>query len=502
MTSLPFLEPLRRSRGFSQLAVLALGFVVLIAISAASIWLVNRAKEDAAQVSHTLRVENMLSLIQIMVRRAESAQRGYLLTGDASYLEFFEDTLAQVPPTLLQARATTADNPERQKALAALEPNVSQKLAELRQTVEMYKSGDVAGALKIVRTDRGEALMREITAQVDAMKDQEERLLAQRTTSSNQTSLWLLLVNLVGVVTIIGLAGLSMHLVQRNTAALRDAHKQVANANQSLERRVLERTADLQEANNEIQSFAYIVSHDLRSPLVNIMGFTSELEALRTDLFDRLAALRAKANDTDVARDEELGRDFEEAFGFIKASITKMDRLIKAILDLSRQGRAEFHPMPVEVAPLVENIGATMAHQLQERDATLKVGRLPPIVSDRMALEQIFTNLIDNAVKYLRADVPGRIEISASETPGYITYLVSDNGRGIDPRDKVRVFELFRRSGPQDRPGEGIGLAHVRTLVRRMGGAIIMDSELGRGTTFKVTLPRRMVQNAEEGKHD
>ncbi|MFG1396909.1 sensor histidine kinase [Roseixanthobacter pseudopolyaromaticivorans] len=502
MTSLPLLEPLRRTRGFSQTLVLALGFVVLIAISAASIWLVNRAKEDAAQVSHTLRVENTLSQVQIMVRRAESAQRGYLLTGDASYLEFFEETLSQVVPTLLQARASTADNADRQNALSTLEPDISQKLAELRQTVEMYKAGDAKGALQIVRTDRGEALMRDITSQIERMKDQEERLLAQRTTSSNQTSLWLLLVNLVGVVTIIGLAGLSMHLVQRNTAALREAHKDVANANQSLERRVLERTANLQEANNEIQSFAYIVSHDLRSPLVNIMGFTSELEALRTDLFDRLADLRQKANDTNTERDAELGRDFEEAFGFIKASITKMDRLIKAILDLSRQGRAEFHPVPVEVAPLVQNIGATMAHQLLERDATLKVGPLPSIVSDRLALEQIFTNLIDNAVKYLRVDVPGRIEISATETPGYVTYLVSDNGRGIDPRDKVRVFELFRRSGPQDRPGEGIGLAHVRTLVRRMGGAIIMDSELGRGTTFKVTLPRRLVLSAEEEKHD
>ncbi|MFG1463118.1 CHASE3 domain-containing protein [Xanthobacter sp. DSM 24535] len=476
--------------------------MVLIAISAASIWLVNRTKEDTAQVSHTLRVENTLSQLQVMVRRAESAQRGYLLTGDASYLQFFEETLAEVPQALDQARASTTDNGARQIALSALEPSIEKKLAELRQTVDLFKAGRADEAMHIVRTGEGETLMREITARVEAMKEEEERLLGQRTTSSNRTSLWLLLVNLVGVVTIIGLAGLSMQLVQRNTSALRQAHKEVAQANQSLERRVIERTADLQEANNEIQSFAYIVSHDLRSPLVNIMGFTSELEALRTDLFDRLAALREKAGDENEARDAELGRDFEEAFSFIKASITKMDRLIKAILDLSRQGRAEFHPVQVDMTPLLEGIGATMAHQLIERDATLKVARLPSIISDRMALEQIFTNLIDNAVKYLRLDVPGRIDVSASETPGYVTFIVSDNGRGIDPRDKVRVFELFRRSGPQDRPGEGIGLAHVRTLVRRMGGAIMMDSELGRGTTFKVTLPRRLLLNAEEGKND
>lgn len=132
-----------------------------------------------------------------------------------------------------------------------------------------------------------------------------------------------------------------------------------------------------------------------------------------------------------------------------------------------------------------------MAYQAQAGNAKISVGELPTITSDRLALEQVFSNLLDNAVKYLRTGVPGSIEVTGTETAGLITYEVRDNGRGIDITDRERIFDLFRRSGVQDRPGDGIGLAHARTLVRGLGGSITVESEPGRGTVFKVTLPRR-----------
>ncbi len=482
----------------SQPALLGVGFAILIAISAASIWLVNQARSDATEVAHTLEVQNSLAEIQIFIRRSESSQRGFLLARNPSYLQLFEDSKRDLNPEIAALTKLTADNPRQVAALADAIPKISTKMDELNQTVDLGRQARWDEALEIVKTNRGEILMRDITATLDKMKAEEGRLLEARTVSASESAQWLLLVNIVGVIAIISVASISVHLSQRTTKELRAAHRQVASINEGLEKRVAERTADLQEANQEIQSFAYIVSHDLRSPLVNIMGFTSELEELRTDLFFRLQTLRDKAGDTNTAQDEALGKDFEEAFGFIKASIIKMDRLIKAILDLSRQGGKEFRPVSVDVTDLVKNIAATVAHQLMERDATIEIAPLPAIVTDRLSLEQIFTNLIDNAVKYLRTDVPGRISVNAIETSGYITFLVSDNGRGIDPKDRGRVFELFRRSGPQDRPGEGIGLAHVRTLVRRMGGSVLLDSELGRGTTFKVTLPRTIAMQRQE----
>jgi signal transduction histidine kinase len=268
-----------------------------------------------------------------------------------------------------------------------------------------------------------------------------------------------------------------------------------------------EREADLREANEESQRFAYIVSHDLRSPLVNIMGFTTELEALRQDVFARLHAARqgvphgripalagpAPAGQAagEEARDEELGQDFDEAIGFIKTSIAKMDRLINAILRLSREGRREFKPERVDMEALALSIRDSLAHQATAAEAEVIVGKLPDAVSDRLALEQIFSNLVDNALKYLRRGVPGRVEIEGRATAGGLVYEVRDNGRGIDPKDRERVFDLFRRSGVQDRPGEGIGLAHVRALARRLGGTITLTSEPGQGSTFTITLPRR-----------
>src|SRR6185295_18179654 len=111
------------------------------------------------------------------------------------------------------------------------------------------------------------------------------------------------------------------------------------------------------------------------------------------------------------------------------------------------------------------------------------------------------SNLIDNALKYLKAGAPGLITVKGRRKLGYVIYEVNDNGRGIDPRDHQRIFDLFRRAGPQDRPGQGIGLAHVRTLVRRLGGMLSVSSELGRGSTFTVTLPTRWSFGVQ-GKRD
>ena len=140
---------------------------------------------------------------------------------------------------------------------------------------------------------------------------------------------------------------------------------------------------------------------------------------------------------------------------------------------------------------LLESVRDSVRHQLDETESELEVRPpIPDIVTDRLSVEQIFGNLIDNAVKYLEDGRPGRIVISATDTPMGVEFVVEDNGRGIGEGDHERVFDLFRRAGAQNRPGEGIGLSHVRALVRRLGGAITLQSELGAGTKVTVRLPR------------
>ena len=277
------------------------------------------------------------------------------------------------------------------------------------------------------------------------------------------------------------------------------ARKLVEAEQKKLDQRLRIQTALLSEANEEIQRFVYIVSHDLRSPLVNIMGFASEIDAWRKQIFERLTALRAQLGGAAADEtDEALRDDIEEALTFIKSSVAKMDRLIGALLKLSREGQREFLPQSIDMSQLLQSTLEALAHQTRDANANVSIGDLPAIISDRLALEQIFSNLMDNAVKYLRTDVPGSIDVRATESDGAITYEVHDNGRGIAARDRERIFDLFRRSGIQDRPGDGIGLAHARTLVRRLGGSINVESEPDRGTVFKVTLPKKWHQPIHE----
>jgi signal transduction histidine kinase len=492
-----------RLRAIGQILLLAAGFLVLVAISATSVLLVNQARKDSGWVVHTIEVENELSTLLLQIRRAESAARGYLLTAEPRFLAEHETAVATIPPDVDKLAKLTGDNPVQIEGSKQLRPLVQGRLEEFARTIDFAKRNDIPGGIAMLREAGAGNSGQRINEIADAMRAEEDRLFALRTTTADRTQRLASSVTVAGSSLVIVLAGISIFLVRRSARARDSAEAQLRDNNLNLESTVDERTADLREANNEIQRFAYIVSHDLRSPLVNIMGFTSELEELRGDIFKRIAALaRAGAsavsapdNASDTAEpvledaDRQLSQDFTEALGFIKSSIAKMDRLISAILNLTREGRREFEPVPIDTRELIEGIVATVAHQAAEAEAQIRIEPLPDIVSDRLALEQLFSNLIDNALKYLKPGVPGDIAVRGRTKLGFAIFEVADNGRGIDPKDHQRIFDLFRRAGTQDKPGQGIGLAHVRALVRRLGGTMSVASELHNGSTFTVTLP-------------
>ncbi|MGN6117867.1 MAG: sensor histidine kinase [Nitrobacter sp.] len=493
----------RARHALGQLILLTAGLVVLTLISATSVYLVNKAREDSRWVLHSMEVENEISLAQLQMRRAESAQRGFLLTQRPEFRAAFEEAASQLPPSFERLQALTADNPYQQERLKQIMPQTDQRMKQLRRGIELVQANRLTEATEIARQEAGRDAMGHIRDLSSEMRAEEDRLFASRTASADASQSLSASITSIGSGLVVVFAGLSIFLVRRSSRARDEAEARLRDTNLNLESTVDERTSDLREANEEIQRFAYIVSHDLRSPLVNIMGFTSELEELRGDIFKRIATLSRPDDAPPLAADEtaaavepvldeadkQLSQDFNEALGFIKSSIGKMDRLISAILNLTREGRREFQPVPIAMRDLIENIASTMAHQAAEAEAQIRVEPLPDIVSDRLALEQIFSNLIDNALKYLKTGVPGDIAIRGRRKLGFAIFEISDNGRGIDPKDHQRIFDLFRRAGTQDRPGQGIGLAHVRALVRRLGGTMSVSSELGKGSTFTVTLP-------------
>ena len=221
------------------------------------------------------------------------------------------------------------------------------------------------------------------------------------------------------------------------------------------------------------------------------MGFTSELESAARELHGEFHQAQTDHPEMNLGLAKNIiDEDLPEAIHFIRSSTQKMDRLINAILKLSRVGRRLLAPEWLDLEKLVHGVIETLQILINQSEATVDIAHpMPEIFCDRVALEQILANLIENAIKYRQKGRALHIGISAERHGDRVAITVVDNGRGIDPRDKDRVFDLFRRSGTQDQPGEGIGLAHVRALAYRMNGTIRLESTPGTGSTFTLTLP-------------
>ncbi len=254
---------------------------------------------------------------------------------------------------------------------------------------------------------------------------------------------------------------------------------------QTLERQVEERTSDLNEINEELKNFTYIVSHDLRSPLVSIVGFSSEIKEDISTVEQSLNMTSLENNIKDIVVDI-----IPESLEFINKAAEKMEGLINNILALSRLGRRELIIETFDSTEIVKQNLKAIAFQLEEVD--VDVQDLPLLESDILSVEQIFGNLLGNAVKFLEPERRGELKIWAEEEQENWQFYIQDNGKGIAEKDLPHIFELFKRVGDQDVQGDGMGLTYVQTLVRRLGGKISCKSTLGMGTTFKFTLPKIM----------
>jgi len=398
--------------------------------------------------------------------------------------------MREEPALVSELRRLTADNPAEQANLDRFQELAIVHFRLLAHSIVLAdKEPELATA--VFAHDQSFGVTRELRSLTATMLAEENRLLDGRVAAQREAVRTLFYALALAGVLAVATAIFSILVLRRYTRNLVESREVVEQLNDELEDRVEERTRDLSRANEEIQRFAYIVSHDLRSPLVNVMGFTGELEVATRPLAALVDKIEAEAPEL---LDQEAAlaarEDLPESIGFIRTSTQKMDRLINAILRLAREGKRVLTPERLDLTMLADAIVASIQHRLDEIGATITVQRaMPTIVADRLAAEQMLSNLIENAVKYLKPGVPGRITVSATADRGRVDIAIADNGRGIDPRDHDRIFDLFRRSGQQDQPGEGIGLAHVRALAYRLGGFISCQSTLGEGATFTLSLP-------------
>ena len=449
-------------------------------------------------VDHTHRVKAAIADTENYLERSIASHNGYLLDPHPDRLRVYRQSAAAVDESLGALDTLTLDDPEQRERIAELRPLIRDVDRELDTSIRIALAGDLELARELF-PGRRRALL-QIRALTDQLSTVEESLLEARLAderrSLRQVQNLLVAIALALIVTALG----TIWLLRRNVKLLHTSRAELHALNLGLESAVAARTADFKRANEEIQRFAYIVSHDLRSPLVNVMGFTAELEATQVRLAKFLEELESgHAGSVSADARTAVHEDLPEAIEFIRSSSERMDRLINAILGLSRQGRRVLQPETLAMDEVIEDIADTLATLAEERGAQVLVEKpLPEIRHDRIAIEQLFTNLMENALKYLRPGVAGQVQVRGRLDGDMAVFEVEDNGRGIKEGDYQRIFDLFRRSGAQDQPGEGIGLANVRALSYRLGGTVTVSSRYGEGSVFSVSLPREFQEDERD----
>jgi two-component system, chemotaxis family, sensor kinase Cph1 len=257
----------------------------------------------------------------------------------------------------------------------------------------------------------------------------------------------------------------------------------------------------LEEKNRELGEIIYITSHDLRSPMVNIDGFSREIG-------DQMGIISGIIEGSNLDGEEKerintiLKEEVEDGLSFIGSSIRKIDSLIEGLLRISRLGTTEFEMENLDMNEMVKEVVPVFEFQVQECGGEITVGELPPCVGDSTRINQVLSNIIDNAIKYRDPDRALRIDISGGTEDEYSFYDITDTGIGIPERHLARVFSIFHRIDPRATPGEGLGLTAVRRILDKHDGSIAVTSRVGEGSTFRVCLPNTPLPNGGSGAID
>ena len=290
----------------------------------------------------------------------------------------------------------------------------------------------------------------------------------------------------------VGLVG-----VIRDITSFVEMREELRKHRDSLQELVEERTKDLEEAKNdlikkneelletnkELEDFSYIVTHDIRSPLINIEGFAGEL---------KIAIDKIKAISQNPEIEKIIEGEIAESISYISKAVKSLDNITNSILEFSRKGKIEIKFEKVCSRQIVDEVLSRYSHQLRQKNIKVKLGNLPAIKSDYISLQEVISNIVDNAIKYMPANKNGIIEISAKyqSTKKQFLFTIKDNGGGIIEEAKGKVFQIMRRATlDKSVQGHGMGMPYAKTVLKRLGGKIWFDSKLGEGTTFYFSVP-------------
>lgn len=443
-------------------------------------------------VTNSMQVVALLNELRLNIARAESGQRGYLLTTDNIYLEPYHQTLSTIDE-LLHSLANAPTSAQAQEVkLDQLFEEVESVVSEMEQVIRLVNSSDYLGALTRMHAGTGAGLVSEVNRLINRLEVTELLQLQEKRSQAEETRTLILAgliaTNLIGLLLACGIFIAAYY----NARRLATLYGQIESANAKLESKVQARTQalqlyseELQRSNRELEEFAFVASHDLQEPLRKIRAFG-----------DRLLQKYSGP----------LGERGADYVARMHSASERMSLLINDLLSFSRVTTKRSPFAQVNLNTILGKALEDLEFSLEESGGKVEYSSLPTIDADATQIGQVFMNLISNSLKFRRSDVAPLISIryelgdqckvDPADEREWCCLYITDNGIGFEQEYADRVFNLFQRlHGRDEYAGTGIGLALCRKIVERHGGTIRVASEPNKGTEFSIRLPTSQPTN-------
>ena len=443
-------------------------------------------KDLQEDITHTVKIVRVLEETHVSLLKAESGQRGFLLTQDENYLTHYKNAVKTIESLLVESEKLSPKINEQVNAISKLRVLITAKLLELDFTVKQAQNEQFTQAIRRVETDQGRMLYDEIHTLFEQIKSAENKIADEQVRTlqvATQVSGRNLAISFfTSILLVLGL----FFLAKLNIRNQQMRELEMASQNEKLSLAVEERTKELSlfsdelsRSNRELEDFAFVASHDLQEPLRKIMAFGDRLETQSDNL-------------------SEKQRDFLQR---MRSAANRMSVLISDLLEFSRVTTRGRDFQEVDLNLIVANCVEDLNVLIEETKVSLDIAPLPTITADPTQMQQLLFNLLANAIKFSKKEVNPIVHISVQnvsqpdsvEVEGLDDWQcisITDNGIGFEQEYAEKIFAPFQRLHSRDSfKGTGIGLAICRRIVERHNGIIKAEGKVDEGATFTVSLP-------------